>query len=223
MSGALLTVMVTVCVIALTVTAVERGRGGTRELALVASLGAVAAAGRVLTAPVPSVQPVTVICLAAGAALGVRAGLTVGPIAALVSNGVLGHGPWTPAQMALWALAGLTGAALAALARNPWGLAALAGAWGLLFGWGMNLWQLAAFGPEVSWAAFAASSARSVPFEVAGAAGNVVFALAAGAAVIRLLGRYAERCRGTVEVPPGTPIIASTRARSSRWLNGLRM
>jgi energy-coupling factor transport system substrate-specific component len=221
MTGASVTVILTLCVLLMTVTAVERGRGGTRELALVASLGAVAAAGRVLTAPIPSVQPVTVICLAAGAALGVRAGLTVGPIAALVSNGVLGHGPWTPAQMALWGLVGVTGAALGGALRHPAVFAALAAAWGVLFGWGMNLWSLAAFGPEVSLPAFVAASARSVPFEVAGAVGNATFAAVAGAALLRLLGRYAERCRGAVEEP--SAIMASTRERSSRWLNGLRM
>ncbi|HWH14021.1 MAG TPA: hypothetical protein VNT51_04695 [Miltoncostaeaceae bacterium] len=266
MSGALLTVTATLVVIALAMTGLERSRGGARELALVAALGAVAAAGRVLTAPVPSVQPVTLICLVAGAALGLRAGVAVGPIAALVSNGFLGHGPWTPAQMALWGLVGVTGAALGALARRPWVLAAAGAAWGVLFGWAMNLWEIAAFGPGVSWAAWIAASARSVPFEVAGAAGNALFALLAGPALLRMLLRYAERCRtelvaapapagaGAAEArprgappspasgrplgappspasgrprgappSPAAPSSASTRPRSSRWLNGLRM
>lgn len=229
-TGALLTVTVTLVVIALTITAVERGRGGPRELALVAALGAVAAAGRVLTAPVPSVQPVTVICLAAGAALGVRAGLCVGPVAALVSNGFLGQGPWTPAQMALWALVGVSGAALAPLLRHAAGMAVAGALWGVLFGWAMNLWEIAAFGPQVSWAAWVAATARSVPFEIAGAAGNVVFALLAGPALVRMLARYAERCRSEVVTPSpaasarAVPAsIASTRPRSSRWLKGLRM
>ena len=83
----------------------EAGRAPPRELALVAALGAAAAAGRVL--------------FAAGAgrpardrdrgrdrsALGPRAGFAVGATAALVSNFFLGQGPWTPWQMLGWAAA----------------------------------------------------------------------------------------------------------------------
>jgi energy-coupling factor transport system substrate-specific component len=195
MSGAATVILSLLTLAALAMVALERGRGGPKELALVATLGAVAAAGRVLFAPVPSVQPVTVICLVAGATLGARAGLAVGPVAALISNGFLGHGPWTPAQMALWAGAGLTGAALAPLCRNPWGLAGVALAWGFVFGWAMNLWSLAVFGPEVSWAAFLLSSGRSLPFETAHALGNALIALVVGAALARLLTRYATRIR----------------------------
>lgn len=199
MSAAATVILVLVALAALGLVAVERAGGGPKELAVVATLGAVAAAGRVVFAPVPSVQPVTVICLVAGASLGVRAGLAVGPVAALISNGFLGHGPWTPAQMALWAAAGLTGAALGAACRRPWALASVAAAWGFAFGWAMNLWTLAVFGPEVSWAAFALSSGRSLPFEVAHAAGNAIIALVAGPALARLLARYAARIR--VEAP----------------------
>ncbi|MCC6830123.1 MAG: ECF transporter S component [Thermoleophilia bacterium] len=225
MSGAVLTVVLTLTALALALVALERGPNGTRELALVAALGAVAAAGRVLTAGIPSVQPVTVTCLVAGAALGVRAGLAVGPVAALVSNGFLGHGPWTPGQMGLWALVGLSGALLGPALRRPWVMAAAGAAWGVLFGWGMNLWELATFGPEVSWAAFLAGGGRSLPFEIAGAVGNVVFALAAGPALLRLLARYRVRSRVELLEPsvpsasPGPSVSASidsTRARSSR-------
>lgn len=202
MSTAGLIVMAVVAAMALGLVALEHDRGGPKEIALVATLGAVAAAGRVLFAPIPSVQPVTVICLVAGAALGVRAGLAVGPVAALISNGFLGQGAWTPAQMALWAGVGVTGALLAQVCRHPLGLAAVGAAWGVAFGWAMNLWSLAVFGPDVSWAAFLVVSGRSVPFEVAHAAGNVVIALVAGPALLRLLHRYALRVRVS-HGPPG--------------------
>ena len=77
---------------------------------LVATLAAVAAAGRVLFAAVPGVQPVTVIVVAAGAALGARAGFATGALAALASNFFLGQGPWTPWQMLGWGACGLAGA-----------------------------------------------------------------------------------------------------------------
>ena len=50
----------------------ETGSDASKEIVLVATLAAVAAAGRVLFAAVPGVQPVTVIVVAAGAALGAR-------------------------------------------------------------------------------------------------------------------------------------------------------
>jgi energy-coupling factor transport system substrate-specific component len=201
-SAATTVVLAVLALAAVALVAVERGRGGPREVALVATLGAVAAAGRVLFAPIPSVQPVTVICLVTGAALGPPAGLAVGPLAALLSNSFLGQGPWTPPQMALWGAAGLTGALLRPVCRRPVGLAVIAVAWGLCFGWAMNLWYLAAFGPEVSWAALTLAGGRSLPFDLAHAVGNAIIALAAGPALLRLLGRYAGRVRTTVLSPP---------------------
>ena len=205
MSASLTVVLVLVIVLALGIVGLERGGGGAKELALVATLGAVAAAGRVLFSPFPGVQPVTVTCIVAGAALGPRAGLAVGPIAGLISNSFLGQGPWTPPQMALWAAAGLTGALLRPVCRRAVGLALVAGIWGLVFNWAMNVWLLASFGPEVSWAGFALVTGRSIPFDVAHAAGNVVLALAIGPALFRLLERYALRVRTEVVVSPPAP------------------
>lgn len=202
MSAATTIIVVVLALVALGLVALERGGGGPKEFALVATLGAVAAAGRVLFAPIPGVQPVTLICLVAGATLGPRAGLAVGPVAALISNAFLGQGTWTPPQMALWALAGLTGAAAAPLCRRAWGLAGIGALWGFLFGWAMNLWSLAVFGPEVSWAAFTLSGGRSLPFEVAHATANVILALTVGPALIRLLTRYRRRIRVVYQPTP---------------------
>src|ERR1700742_5116039 len=69
----------------------EAGTDSTRELALVATLAAAAAAGRVLFGVVPGVQPVTVIAIIAGASLGLRAGVATGALAAFVSNFFLGQ------------------------------------------------------------------------------------------------------------------------------------
>jgi energy-coupling factor transport system substrate-specific component len=204
-SASLTVVLVLGVALALGLVALERGGDGAKEVALVATLGAVAAAGRVLFSPIPGVQPVTTTCIVAGAALGPRAGLAVGPIAALISNSFLGQGPWTPPQMALWAAAGLTGALLRPVCRRAAGLALVAGAWGLIFNWAMNVWFLASFGPELSWASFALATGRSIPFDVAHAAGNVVFALAIGPALLRLLQRYARRVRTEVVVSPPRP------------------
>jgi energy-coupling factor transport system substrate-specific component len=80
----------------------EQGRDTARDLTLVATLGGIAAAGRVLFVPIPSVQPVTVIVAASGVALGPRRGFAVGALAAIASNMFLGQGPHTPWQMLAW-------------------------------------------------------------------------------------------------------------------------
>ncbi len=206
MSASTTVVVVLTVLLAVGLLALERGTGGgPKELALVATLGAVAAAGRVLFTPVPGVQPVTFVCLVTGAALGPRAGLAVGPIAGLLSNSFLGQGPWTPAQMALWGLVGLSGAALRGICRNRWGLAAVGLVWGFLFGWGMNAWDLASFGPDLSWASMTLWGARSFAFDLAHGVGTAVLALVAGPAMLRLLGRYALRVRTDVVSPPPAP------------------
>ena len=87
----------------------ETGTASAKELA---SSRPLAAPPRrtVLFAGIPGVQPVTVIVVAAGAALGLRAGILVGGLAALVSNMFLGQGPWTPWQMLAWGGCGAVGA-----------------------------------------------------------------------------------------------------------------
>jgi len=203
MSGATLVVVGLGLLLALGLVALERGGvdgAAAKELALVATLGAVGAAGRVIFHPFPGVQPVTIICLVTGASLGPRAGLAVGPIAGLLSNSFLGQGPWTPPQMALWGLAGLSGALLRPLCTRAVGLALVGFAWGFLFGWAMNVWFLASFGPDLSWASFVLVTGRSVPFDLAHATGNAVLALTIGPALLRLLGRYALRIRTEIVI-----------------------
>ena len=71
-------------------------------LALVATLAALAALGRIAFAPIPNVKPTTDIVLLAGYVLGGAPGFAVGAVAALASNLFFGQGPWTPWQMAAW-------------------------------------------------------------------------------------------------------------------------
>ena len=172
----------------------ESGPGSTREITLVATLAAVAAAGRVIFAAVPGVQPVTVIVLASGAALGARAGMAVGGLAALVSNLFLGQGPWTPWQMLGWGACGLAGAMAAPLLRRRVPFALFAAALGLAFGSLMDLWMWLSFWPH-TWEALAVVYGRGIWFTVAHAVGNVVLALAVGTELRRMLERYGRRLR----------------------------
>jgi energy-coupling factor transport system substrate-specific component len=175
----------------------ERGTISARDLTLVATLGGLAAAGRVLFAPIPSVQPVTVMVAAAGVALGPKRGFAVGAVAALASNFFLGQGPHTPWQMLAWGGCGVLGGLLRPLLRRRLAFAAFVVALGFAFGMAMDVWLWYAFYPHTE-AALLARLAAGVPFNVAHAAGNLVLALAAGTELCRVLERYARRSRTEV-------------------------
>jgi energy-coupling factor transport system substrate-specific component len=175
----------------------EAGTDSTRELAVIATVAAAAAAGRVLFAALPGVQPVTVMAIVAGAALGARAGVATGALAAFVSNLFLGQGIWTPQQMLGWGACGALGALLAPVLRNRFVLAAVAAVLGFAFSVSMDVWLWWGFAPHTV-AALVTVVGRGLWFDVAHAAGNVAIALAAGPELRRMLDRYGQRLRTVV-------------------------
>ncbi len=67
----------------------------------------VASIGRVIFGFIPNVQPVTVIVIIMGLCYNAESGLLTGILCALVSNMMMGQGPWTLWQMLAWGLIGL--------------------------------------------------------------------------------------------------------------------
>jgi energy-coupling factor transport system substrate-specific component len=173
----------------------ERSRPPSQVVALVAALAALAIAGRIAFAAFPNVKPTTDIIIFAGYALGGAPGFAVGALTALVSNFWFGQGPWTPWQMAGWGLCGILGAALALGVRNAGRLAlAATGAFAaVIFGALLNFSLMATYGGDLSWQKFWVLEGRAIPFEVAHVTGNVVLALIAGPAMVRMLTRFRER------------------------------
>jgi hypothetical protein len=173
----------------------ERSRPPAQVVALVAALAALAIAGRVAFAAFPNVKPTTDIVIFAGYALGGAPGFAVGALTALISNLWFGQGPWTPWQMAGWGLCGVLGAALALGSRNVGRLtlAAVCGFAGIAYGALLNFSLMATYGGDLSWERFAVLEGRAVPFDAAHALANVVLALLAGPAMIRMLVRFRER------------------------------
>lgn len=193
----------------------ERTRPTSRVLALVATLAALAAVGRLALAPIPNVQPTTDVVLLAGLALGAAPGFAVGAVAALVSNVAFGQGPWTVWQMLGWGCCGLLGAGLGRIAGdrvNRWLLALVCGLAGLLFGTIMNVsvWLNATGAGTAELLAVAGTSA---PFDLVHAAGNVAFAFVFGPAMLvairraraRREGRFAEAVPHGGTLPPSGP------------------
>ena len=111
--GALLTVVVAFAAVGVFFASFEASRPALRQIMPTVVLAALAAAGRMLFAPVPDFKPVSAICILAGAVFGRRSGFLVGALAALVSNFFFGQGPWTPWQMYAWGLVGYLAGVLA--------------------------------------------------------------------------------------------------------------
>lgn len=190
----------------------ERSRPSPRLLALVATLAALAALGRIAFAPLPNVKPTTDIVFIAGFVLGGAPGFAVGATAAISSNLVFGQGPWTPWQMVAWGLVGIIGAIWARTtggALPRWSTAFLLALCGLLFGAIMNVSHLLASDEVPTLGQFAAVSLASLPFDLAHAIGNAAFFLVFGPALARMLGRYRARLDVTFTDPEPVSAIAT--------------
>jgi energy-coupling factor transport system substrate-specific component len=174
----------------------ERTHPSTRVLALVATLAALGALGRIAFAALPNVKPTTDIVLIAGYVLGGAPGFMVGAVCALASNLFFGQGPWTPWQMVAWGGVGLFGALLARVSGRRLGrvpLAFLCAAAGYGYGVVLNLYQWITYSGDHSQAKLVATFAASFTFDTAHAVGNLLFCLAFGPALIRALERYRTR------------------------------
>jgi len=193
----------------------ERARPSAKVLALVATLAALAALGRVAFAPLPSVKPTTDIVLLSGYVLGGAPGFAVGSIAALASNVFFGQGPFTPWQMAAWGGVGVFGALLARVFGRDlgrWALATACALAGLAYGAFLDLHLWVMYSGEHSMSEYLVIAGRGLPFNLGHAAGNVVFCLAFGPLLARALQRYRDRLDVTWKPLPisgaGTTAVA---------------
>jgi energy-coupling factor transport system substrate-specific component len=189
----------------------ERTHPSSKVLAMVATLAALAALGRIAFAPLPNVKPTTDIVFLTGFVLGGAPGFAVGALAALSSNLVFGQGPWTPWQMVGWGLVGMIGAGWGVLLRGrlpriPTAAVLVLCAFG--FGALTNLSTLTAAGGTPSLGQWAAVEGAGLPFDIAHAVGNVVFFVAFGPALVRVLRRY--RSRLEVRWTPAPPALTPT-------------
>ncbi|HLH14129.1 MAG TPA: hypothetical protein VKV16_05020, partial [Solirubrobacteraceae bacterium] len=182
----------------------ERTRPDARIVALVGTLAAFAALGRIAFAAIPNVKPTSDIVLISGYALGGAPGYVVGALAGLTSNFFFGQGPWTPWQMAGWGLTGLAGAGLAKLTGGRIGRTALALVC-LVLGFGFTALQ--DLGDWVTYsdhslAALGLYVGKGLGFDAVHAAGCFGFAMLFGPALTRTLRRFRARTQVTwLEAP----------------------
>ncbi|MGD0167089.1 MAG: DUF6580 family putative transport protein [Gaiellaceae bacterium] len=176
---------------------IESGPDSAKEVALIATLTGIAVAGRLLVHPFPGVQPMSVIIVASGAAFGVRIGVSVGALAALVSNFFLIQGPWTPWQMTLWALCGVVGALIPGLLRRRALFALVCALLSYGFSTVMDVYSWFYLYAH-TWAGLTYSIGTGFPFTLAHAIGSFVIAYAVGPEFGRMLSRFARRLRTEV-------------------------
>lgn len=70
-----------------------------REITVTAVMIAIGVIGRAAFFMLPQFKPMTAVVIISGIALGGETGFVVGSMSALVSNMLVGQGPWTPWQM----------------------------------------------------------------------------------------------------------------------------
>ncbi len=191
---------------------IELARPSARLVALVAALAALAALGRDAFAALPDVKPITAIVVVCGIAFGAGPGFAVGALAALLSNMLLGQGPWTPWQMLGWGLVGLFGALVGRLTRRAPGALTIALACAVaaeLFNLVVDLFTLSTTGSH-SLAAFGVVLAAAAPFDITHVVASFVFGLAFGVPLLRILMR--ARARMAFSWQDESASVASSRA-----------
>jgi Prenyltransferase and squalene oxidase repeat len=203
----------------------ERTRPDARIVALVGTLAAFAALGRIAFVALPNVKPTTDIVLVSGYALGGGPGFAVGALAGLTSNFFFGQGPWTPWQMAGWGLTGVIGAGLAiATGRRigRWGLALACTVVGFAFTVLQDVGDWVTYSDH-SLAQLRVYVGKGIGFDCVHAAGCLIFALALGPAMIHSLSRFAKRLQvqwGPAQPGPVRPGPVASEAGSLRRAAG---
>ena len=155
----------------------EWGRPALRETMPVVVMAALAAAGRIIFTPIPSVQPMTALVIMAGCLFGRRSGFMVGALGGLVSALFVGMGAWAPWQMYSWGLigwiAGVAGGR--GVFSRPWVVYGYGFAAGLLYGLVMNIWSMVSFYHPETFAQMLVIWAPAIPFDVTHGVSTMVF------------------------------------------------
>jgi len=163
-------------------------------------LTALAILGRVVTMPIPNFQPATALIVLVGLFFGKRAGVLSGMLVALISNFILGQGPWTLWQMFAWAAVGFGAGILGDIFANPvthiivvaYGVIA-----SMLYGLFLDLQFFIAYAWETGWTGLFAAWSMGLIMNLTHAVSTLIFLLVTlvpwGTKLQRLKTKYAIR------------------------------
>ena len=150
-----------------------------RELVLLATLSALAVAGRAAFFMLPQFKPVVAIVILTAVTLGPEAGFLVGAVSGFVSNFFFGQGPWTPWQMFSFGIVGFLAGILVVrgiLPKKRWALCLYGGiATVVIYGGIMNFSSAILFGGKLTVKSLLAIYASGVPFDLIHGASTVIF------------------------------------------------
>ena len=171
------TLFVAVMCIVLFFAGYEKSKPSLRQIVPTAVLGALAAAGRILFAPIPDFKPVSAICIIAGVVFGKRSGFMVGCLAALVSNFFFGQGVWTPWQMYSWGLIGYLAGVFNEhnLFKHRVVLYAWAFLGPLLYGFILNSWYIVGFVHPITWESALLAYSAGLPLDIVHSVATIIF------------------------------------------------
>lgn len=168
----------------------EKSGKNSREVVFIAIICALAVAGRVAFAAIPSVKPEIFILILGAIVSGADTGFLMGTIIALASNMYFGQGAWTPWQMFGLGLIGLVSGLIFDEKTPVW----LLTLWGFiaafLFGWIMDIYYILGFVRPISLKSIVVSVAASFPFDVVHAIFTAILLFLLGKAWLKIFNRY---------------------------------
>ncbi len=169
---ALVSFLMVVLALILFLSGFEKKEIGTRRMILVSVMTALSVAGRML----PLLKPITALTVLSAMYLGSEAGFLVGALSAVLSNFIMGQGPWTPFQMFAW---GIIGYLAGLLAKPLLKSRALLYAYGLLSGLAysmlLDIWTVVWTYQEFTLKEYAAAMTTALPYTVLYAVSNLLF------------------------------------------------
>ena len=177
-----------------------RQKGFTLWITQVALLTTLCVVGRIFFAFIPNVQPVTAIIAIVTILLGFKDGVIVSSLTMLVSNLILGMGPWVVLQIISYLIVVIfvyfSNRLLEKMVKSDYILfgsrAVVTGIAGILFGFSISwLWTFL-IQVENFWVYYL----NGLPFDLAHSAGNVVFFFLLFPLLNKLFQRYAVNYQG---------------------------
>ncbi|MBR3268127.1 MAG: ECF transporter S component [Oscillospiraceae bacterium] len=169
---ALVSFLMVVLALLLFLSGFERKELGTRRMILVSVMTALSVIGRLL----PLLKPITALTVLSALYLGKEAGFLVGAMSAVLSNFIMGQGPWTPFQMLAWGLIGLFAGIVSAPLRRSrillYGYGLLSGA---AYSMLLDVWTTVWTYKEFTLHEYAGVLVTALPYTVLYAVSNLLF------------------------------------------------
>jgi energy-coupling factor transport system ATP-binding protein len=177
-----------------------------RELVTIATLCAIAVAGRAAFFMLPQFKPVVALVIIAGVAFGGESGFLVGAMTGFVSNMFFGQGPWTPWQMFAFGIIGFLAGVLfrKGLLRRSRAALCVFGALAtfVIYGGIMNPAMLLMNQPVLTRELLFAAYLQGLPFDLVHTVATIVFILIAANPMLEKLVRIKTKY-GLVSAPSG--------------------